>query len=111
MFDFFKPKVKAYEDLSSAKFLEFSKQPDSVLIDVRSAGEFASRKIPGALNLDVRLPDFKNQVRNLPKNKTYLLYCQGGNRSKQACAIMAEYGFETVKNLSGGITRWPFEKV
>jgi rhodanese-related sulfurtransferase len=51
------------------------------------------------------------QIKNLPKDKTYLIYCRSGNRSAQACEIMGEEGFENVKNLSGGIMRWPFDTV
>lgn len=111
MFNFFSAKSKKHEDIPSGTFHDLMLQPDTVIIDVRTAGEFASGKIRGAKNLDIISPAFANQVKNLPKDKTYLLYCRSGKRSGQACEIMTEMGFEKLKNLSGGIMRWPFETV
>lgn len=111
MFNFFSTKSKKYEDIPSGTFNDLMLQPDTVIIDVRSAGEFAGGKIRGARNLDIMSASFTNQVKNLPKDKTYLIYCRSGNRSGQACGIMADLGFEKLKNLSGGIMRWPFETV
>jgi rhodanese-related sulfurtransferase len=111
MFNFFSPKTKKYEDIPAGTFHDLMLQPTSVILDVRSAGEFAGGKIRGARNLDIMSASFVSQVKNLPKDKTYLLYCRSGNRSSQACEIMADLGFEKLKNLAGGIMRWPFETV
>lgn len=111
MFNFFSSKTKKYEDLPAGPFHDLSLQPDTVILDVRTAGEYSSSKIKGAKNLDIMSPGFVNQVKNLPKDKTYLVYCRSGNRSGQACDIMADLGFEKLKNLSGGIMRWPFQTV
>jgi len=53
----------------------------SVLLDVRSPGEFLGGKIKGAKNIDALSQDFMNQIKNLPKDKTYLIYCRSGNRT------------------------------
>jgi rhodanese-related sulfurtransferase len=111
MFNFFKSTPKNYEDIPSGTFHELMLQPNTVILDVRTAGEFAGGKIRGARNIDIMSRDFVNQVKNLPKDKTYLIYCRSGNRSGQACEIMADLGFENLKNMSGGISRWPFETV
>lgn len=111
MFNFFSTKSKKYEDIPSGTFHDLMLQTDTVILDVRTAGEFAGGKIRGARNLDIMSSAFENQVKNLPKEKTYLVYCRSGNRSGQACDIMADMGFEKLKNLSGGIMRWPFETV
>ena len=111
MFNFFSSKVKKYEDIPAGPFHDLMVQPNSVVIDVRTAGEFAGGKLRGARNIDIMSSNFVSQIKNLPKDKTYLIYCRSGNRSAQACDIMGEEGFENVKNLSGGIMRWPFETV
>jgi len=111
MFNFFSTKPKNYEDIQAGPFHDLMLQPNTVIIDVRTAGEFAGGKIRGARNLDIMSPSFQTQVKNLPKDKTYLLYCRSGNRSGQACEIMSDLGFNNLKNLSGGIMRWPFETV
>lgn len=111
MFNLFKTTQKNYEDIPVGEFHEMMLQPNTVVIDVRTQGEFAAGKIRGARNIDIMSRDFVNQVKNLPKDKTYLIYCRSGNRSGQACGIMADLGFENLKNMAGGIMRWPFEVV
>jgi rhodanese-related sulfurtransferase len=111
MFNFFKSTPKNYEDIPSATFHDLMIQPASIVIDVRSAGEFSGGKIRGARNLDVSSSSFVDSVKNLPKNKTYLLYCRSGSRSARAAGLMADLGFDQVKNLKGGIGSWPFETV
>jgi rhodanese-related sulfurtransferase len=108
MFSFFKTKIKKYQDLTASEFEKGMKATDAVLIDVRTAGEFAGKKIKGARNLDIMSPTFENQLKNLPKDKAYYLYCRSGNRSGQACDIMANLGFERLNNLDGGIVSWPY---
>lgn len=77
--------------------------PDAVIIDVRTPAEFAGGKLPGAKNIDIFSKDFTNQIDKLDKDKTYLLYCRSGNRSGQACNIMAGLGFTKLYNLAGGV--------
>jgi rhodanese-related sulfurtransferase len=108
MFSFFKNREKKYQDLSPSEFEAGMKAPDAVLIDVRTAGEFSGKKIKGARNLDITSKSFENQIKNLPKDKSYYLYCRSGNRSGQACDLMASMGFEKVYNLGGGIISWPY---
>ncbi|WP_375583413.1 rhodanese-like domain-containing protein [Cyclobacterium xiamenense] len=108
MFNLFHKKAKAYSDLNAEAFHDGMKQKDAVIIDVRTAGEFHSGKLSGARNLDMMSPDFKNQLKNLPRDKAYYLYCRSGNRSGHACATMADMGFEKVYNLAGGIVSWPY---
>ncbi len=81
--------------------------PDFVIIDVRTAAEYSSGHIEGAINLDFRGGQtFRDDLDALDKNKTYLIYCRSGNRSGQTLPIMEDLGFMKVYNLSGGINRW-----
>ena len=111
MFNFFRTKPKNYTDLSNEDFKNGMTAKDAVLIDVRTAGEFQSGKIKGARNIDMMGPGFMGHIQNLPKDKKYYLYCRSGNRSGQACEVMADMGFESTFNLAGGIMSWPYEVV
>lgn len=99
---------KNYENAPSGKFYDLSLCRNSVVLDVRSFGEFMGGKISGAINIDVSQSDFENQIEQLPKEKIYLVYCRSGNRSKIACDMMTNIGFEHVKNLEKGLISWPF---
>lgn len=96
-----------YENLDGISFkgrLEGTK--DAVLLDVRTPGEFMGGTLPGAKNIDLMSPGFKEQVLKLDKNKEYFLLCRSGARSSQACTWMAMQGYK-VRNLDGGIFAWP----
>lgn len=94
-------------DLSGEEFKKkFESTPGAVLVDVRTPGEYRSGTIQGARNIDFLSPDFKNEFLKLDKNKSYFLFCRSGNRSGQACRMLAKEGYK-VYNLDGGIGKWP----
>jgi len=80
--------------------------PDFVIIDVRTPGEFAEGHIENASNLDFYSETFRDELNNLDKNKPYLIYCRSGRRSGNALNIMEEFNFREVYNISGGIIEW-----
>lgn len=83
--------------------------PNFVILDVRTPEEFLGECIENAVNLDYYSDTFKNDLDELDKNKTYLIYCRSGRRSENALNIMKELGFREVYNMSGGIIKWKSE--
>ena len=90
----------AYERIGSGEEL--------VLLDVRTAEEYAQAHIPGAIllpNEDIgtarpaQLPVLDTEI---------LVYCRSGNRSAQAAEKLAKMGYTNVYDL-GGIKDWPYE--
>lgn len=107
MFNLFSGKTKNYKSLNGKEFKhEYDARNHPVLIDVRTAAEFASGSISKAKNIDLLSLEFKKQIHAMDKSKDYFIFCRSGNRSAQACGIMAELGFN-VYNLKGGVGMWP----
>ena len=79
---------------------------DVVVLDVRTPAEFASGRLPDAINIDLASPTFDDDVAALPMNATYVVYCRSGNRSAVAADRMLELGFADVYNVTGGVTEW-----
>jgi rhodanese-related sulfurtransferase len=77
-----------------------------VIIDVRTPEEYAGGHIEKAINLDYYSEIFADELDQLDKEKTYLLYSQTDQRSGEALDMMAELGFREVYNMLGGIERW-----
>lgn len=80
-------------------------QDDSVtLVDVREPGEYRGEHIAGATcvplsNFDVsRIPTGGDRV--------VVLYCQSGNRTKEAARRLFKVGWSKVTHLGGGILEW-----
>ncbi|MEN9834734.1 MAG: hypothetical protein RL011_927, partial [Pseudomonadota bacterium] len=97
---------------SAAKLIEKHRSSkDLVVLDVRTADEFAEDHIGGAQQLDFYAKDFKDQLAKLDKSKAYLLYCRSGGRSGKAAAMMTELGFSRVSEISGGMISWEKAKL
>ncbi len=107
MFNIFKSAPKNYNDLDGKTFkAEFEKATNAELLDVRTAGEFASGSIAGAKNLDYLSGQFQAALGNLDKDKEYFVFCRSGNRSGSACQLLSDNGIKC-HNLAGGVGAWP----
>ena len=73
--------------------------PAPILIDVRSATEFAEGHVQGAINLDIENGEFEAKLSSLDKSVGYALYCRSGRRSAIAAELMATAGFTEVRDL------------
>jgi rhodanese-related sulfurtransferase len=73
-----------------------AKNPNDVLLDVRTPSEFGDGHIQGAINLNIGGLDAILKIQKLDKSKTYILYCRSGGRSKMASMIMAQSGFDII---------------
>jgi NADPH-dependent 2,4-dienoyl-CoA reductase/sulfur reductase-like enzyme/rhodanese-related sulfurtransferase len=75
----------------------------TVLLDVRTADEFAAGHIPGAVNIPV--DELRGRRGELPRGGRILAYCQVGQRGYLATRILLQSGFD-VANLGGGYTTY-----
>lgn len=73
----------------------------TAVIDVRSAGEYASGHLQGAVNIDVESATFTDEISKLDKSGTYVLYCHSGRRAGVAKDTMTGLGFTNVTNAGG----------
>lgn len=83
----------------SSEDLSPSNASVDVVVDVRTAGEYAAGHVAGAINIDVESGDFASAIGTLDKSKTYLVYCHSGRRSGIAAEQMRSAGLTV---LDGG---------
>jgi hydroxyacylglutathione hydrolase len=97
----------AIEEITPAG-LKRQRASDAVLVlDVRRAAEFASERIPGAVNIaHTRLAE---RLSELPRDRPIVVQCRSGVRSARASALLKREGFKDVANLAGGIVAWEDE--
>jgi rhodanese-related sulfurtransferase len=79
---------------------------DLVVLDIRTAEEFAAGHLVGAINIDYYANDFEDQLAELNLDVPYVMYCNSGNRSSNALPVMDSLGFQEVYELDGGIQAW-----
>ena len=78
--------------------------PNLVILDVRTAQEYAQGHVKGAINIP--LSDLPGRIGELDRNRPILVYCQTGVRSAQASTILVNSGFTQVYDMEGGLNAW-----
>jgi rhodanese-related sulfurtransferase len=74
----------------------------ALLLDVRTAEEFAGGHIEGAINIPVQ--NLEARLSEVPKERALVVYCRSGGRSARAMRMLKEKGY-TVFDL-GGMGNW-----
>ena len=103
-----------YRDLAPAEAAaELQRDTTLRVLDVRTAPEHASHRLPNATLLPVQ--ELDRRWRELDQDASWIVYCEHGRRSVFACEILAQAGFTKLANLRGGIANWascglPFEQ-
>ena len=107
----FAPKTTGYRQVTTAEAVNIMQTEENyVILDVRTAQEFASGHIPGA----ALLPNETIGTEDIPllpdQDQLILVYCRSGNRSKQAAEKLAQLGYTNIVEF-GGINSWTGEIV
>ncbi len=92
--------------ISVPEAIRLQNDDDAIFVDVREANEFKSGHILDAASHP--LSSFEKNLAQLEKfkSKPVVMYCATGSRSGRACSKLRKKNFETVYNLSGGISAW-----
>ena len=98
------------EDLTAEEFKAKIAAGGATLVDVRTPAELAGGIIEGAINIDFNDPEFKSKIDELDKTKPVLVYCAAGGRSGKTKDLLHDLGFQSVYNLLGGYSQWPYKK-
>ena len=80
--------------------------PDFLILDVRTPGEYEAGHIAGSVNIDFYGESFAAELDRLDRDRTYLIYCRSGNRSGRTLGAMKKLGFKDVYNMNGGFMQW-----
>lgn len=85
--------------------------PNFVILDVRTPGEYSSYHLMDAINRNTGDPNFDAQLAALPKHKLFLMHCQSGGRSAGAFVKMKNLGYAEVYEMIGGLNAWNSAKL
>lgn len=73
------------------------KKNGAILVDVRSAGEFAHANAPGTINIP--LQELGGRLAEIPKSNPVVLCCASGTRSGMAKMMLKKNGYQNVHNI------------
>lgn len=95
-----------FDNTDVKEFAELISDSSVIILDVRTADEYAEGHIRGAILIDQNKNDFVELVKaKLPTEKIIAIYCRSGRRSANAASLLAKEGYKLV-NLKGGILAW-----
>lgn len=80
----------------------------AVILDVRTAGEYAAGHIKGSINIPVQA--LGSQMAKLKKDKVIITCCASGMRSGSARTMLKANGFAEVHNAGSWFNLKKFEK-
>ena len=86
----------------------FATPGDYIILDVRTAGEYAKGHIPGVINVSNEKIGDKKPAELPDTDQVIYVYCLSGHRSKLASAKLAKLGYTNVIEF-GGIMSWDGE--
>lgn len=81
---------------------EAAARPHLVYLDVREADEWKSGHLPGAVHLPLSALR-TGAIPHLDKAREYAVYCQRGQRGKQAAILLRDHGVSRLSNVIGGV--------
>ncbi|MEX1001708.1 MAG: rhodanese-like domain-containing protein [Crocinitomicaceae bacterium] len=92
------------EEIAPKKAVE-AVNSGSIFVDVREPYE-VEEVAYGVNHLHIPLGDIQQRMDELPKDKQIIIGCRSGKRSMNACMFLKMQGYESVKNLEGGMIAW-----
>ncbi|HTG67495.1 MAG TPA: HesA/MoeB/ThiF family protein [Flavobacterium sp.] len=87
-------------EITANEALEQMENPDVLFLDVRNEEELP--KVSLLNSIQIPLSDLEENLDQLDANKTIMVYCQSGIRSKKAVEILKKHPFLKVQSIAGG---------
>ena len=99
---------RLFDDIDASGARELIARNEALAVDVREPHEYASGHIPAARLVPVS--QLEERWQEVPRDRTVIVYCASGSRSRSACRFLSqEKGYTSLLNLEGGIGSWSGE--
>jgi rhodanese-related sulfurtransferase len=95
-------RVLAPHEVTIAEFKKGIAGSGVLIVDTRTASEFAAGKFPGAINIPSE--EMEKRYSEVPKDKPVYLHCATGSRAEMAYDILKAKGYTNVKLLMANVT-------
>ena len=101
-----RPKLLGFKEIKPNEVVRLINHDDAVVLDVRDNSEFEKGHILNARHIPFGLLEERlHELENL-KESPLVVYCEAGQQSARAGAILQKQGFASIYKLSGGLLTW-----
>jgi len=94
-------------DIACAELKQRLASERITLVDVRSPAEHRICALPNSVLIP--LPELEDRLHELDPADRIVVYCKAGIRGAKAVSLMHDEGFDSARNLAGGILAWARE--
>ena len=101
--DLFDPMAELEVTVQEARE-QIAADSETAILDVREPFEIEKGKIEGSRKVDQELGG--EIVRDWPRERQIIVYCEHGDRSLRATQYLKQQGFENIRSLKGGFAAW-----
>ena len=101
--DLFDPMAELEVTVQEARE-QIAADSETAILDVREPFEIEKGKIEGSRKVDQELGS--EIVRDWPRERQIIVYCEHGDRSLRATQYLKQQGFENIRSLKGGFAAW-----
>jgi len=99
-------RLSPMKDVGNVAATQLVNASNAVLLDVREPAEYATGRLPKAVNIP--LSQIRSRGDELAKfrGRPLVVYCERGQRSRQAGGALTKLGLTDIYNLTGGFRAW-----
>ncbi|MBU5474065.1 MAG: rhodanese-like domain-containing protein [Clostridiales bacterium] len=88
-----------FQTISIKEFEKYRQKPDVWVIDLRTIEEYEEMHVGGARNIPY--DNLEMYKKYLPKDKTYILYCDRGGTSLKVARELSREGYQAMTVVGG----------
>lgn len=106
--DIFESATRKYKTVSPVGVVDLMNSGTTVVVDVREPHVFIKSHVEDSLNIPVSKLDSRlGELEALRSgNTSFVVTCESGTHSPQACKKLVSSGFENVYLMQGGMQNW-----
>jgi len=101
-----RPKLLGFKEAKPNEVVQLINREDAVVLDVRDDSDFEKGHILNARHIPFGLLEERLHELDEFKNRPLVVYCEAGQQSARAGAILQKQGFSTIYKLAGGLLTW-----
>jgi rhodanese-related sulfurtransferase len=99
-------KLRGIAGINPTQALQLMNDRDALMLDLRDGGDYKTGHVPAAVNIP--FGSLESRVGELKKfkGKPIIVCCSPGTSLSKVGSLLKSNGFETLHNLSGGLSAW-----
>ncbi len=101
-----RPKLLGFKEVKPNEVVRLINHEDAAMLDVREGGDYEKGHILNARHIPFGLLEERLHELDDLKSTPLVVYCEAGQQSARAGAILKKQGFTSVYKLSGGLHAW-----